>query len=77
MILRKLHDIGLACIAHIAGPMGLARIYTSDGFNDLPFLQLMAPVLTSVRILQIEVARIAGGKMLKKMTVFAEPVPKN
>lgn len=45
------------------------------GFNDVPFLELMTPALTTVRTLQFEVGRIAAETLLKKMTDPAAPVP--
>lgn len=37
------------------------------GFNDIPFLDLMTPKLSTVRILQFDVGRIAAETLLKKM----------
>ena len=45
------------------------------GFNDVPFLELMTPALTTVRTLQFEVGRIPAETLLKKMTDPAAPVP--
>jgi LacI family transcriptional regulator len=45
------------------------------GFNDIPFLELMTPALTTVKILQFDVGQISAETLLKKMTEPTAPVP--
>lgn len=45
------------------------------GFNDIPFLDLIPPGLTTVQILQFDVGRIAAEILLKRMTDPAAKVP--
>ena len=45
------------------------------GFNDIPFLDLIPPGLTTVQILQFDVGRIAAEILLKRMTDPTAKVP--
>ena len=45
------------------------------GFNDIPFLDLIAPGLTTEQILQFDVGRIAAEILLKRMTEPDARVP--
>ena len=45
------------------------------GFNDIPFLDLIPPGLTTVQILQFDVGRIAAEILLKRMTEPDARVP--
>ena len=45
------------------------------GFNDIPFLDLIPPGLTTVQVLQFDVGRIAAEILLKRMTEPDARVP--
>ena len=45
------------------------------GFNDIPFLERIPPGLTTVKILQFDVGRIAAELLIKKMKDTNMPVP--
>lgn len=45
------------------------------GFNDIPFLNLIPPGLTTVQILQFEIGRTAAEILLKMMTGPDRPMP--
>jgi len=56
---------GLSCPADVS----------ITGFNDIPFLDLIPPGLTTVQILQFDLGRIAAEILLKRMTEPDARVP--
>jgi len=60
-----LQDRGLKCPEDIS----------LTGFNDIPFLERIPPGLTTVKILQFDVGRIAAEILIKKMKETNIPVP--
>ena len=60
-----LQDRGLKCPEDVS----------LTGFNDIPFLERIPPGLTTVRILQFDVGRIAAEILIKKMKETSTPVP--
>lgn len=63
--LDAIQERGLTCPADLS----------VTGFNDIPFLDRIPPGLTTVRILQFDVGRIAAEILLKRMTDSEAPVP--
>jgi LacI family transcriptional regulator len=45
------------------------------GFNDTPMIDRIPPGLTTIRILQFDVGRIAAEFLLKKMNESGLPIP--
>ena len=63
--LRALSDRGLACPKDVS----------VSGFNDMPFLDMIPPGLTTVRIRQFEAGQVAANYLLKLMQEDDASVP--
>jgi LacI family transcriptional regulator len=63
--LDMLHKRGLSCPGDIS----------VTGFNDLPFLDLVPPGLTTVRVQQFDVGRLAAELLMKMMNDPKAPIP--
>tara|TARA_E500000331_G_scaffold101534_1_gene98430 strand:- start:5982 stop:7004 length:1023 start_codon:yes stop_codon:yes gene_type:complete len=63
--LDAIHSRGLKCPEDVS----------ITGFNDIPLLDRIPPGLTTVKILQFDVGRIAAEILIKKMKEKSVPVP--
>ncbi|MCY4186601.1 MAG: LacI family DNA-binding transcriptional regulator [Rhodobacteraceae bacterium] len=64
--IKALHQSGVTCPEHIS----------VTGFNDLPFLNLIPPGLTTIRIQQFDVGRLSAELLTRMMTTQDATIPR-